>query len=145
MPVTYNNLKAASSSTPTYDSGSFPTTGAYDGQLIVASDTQELFVWDAGSSSWVPAVTAGGGGGGGTYAVDLVTLDATDISNKYVLLTVAPTTKPDTIVRVVGGIVQDYNIDYLVTADDSGRRLSWDGKGLESLLEIGDKLIISYN
>jgi len=74
-----------------------------------------------------------------------ITLDATDITNKYVVLDAAPTDKEKTQAFVVGGNPQEYGADFEITADDGGKRFSWSGLGLESLLTIGDKLVIVYN
>lgn len=50
----------------------------------------------------------------------------------------APSSTP--IVWVVGGIIQQFDEDYTV----DGTELSWNGMGLEDLLEVGDILQIHY-
>lgn len=73
------------------------------------------------------------------------TLTATDITNKYVILTSAPVTKEITQVFVIGGTIQNYGEDFIVTADDAGKRLSWNGYGLESVLSAGDIIVVIHN
>lgn len=79
--------------------------------------------------------------GGGDYNVNKFTLNATDISNKTVTLSQAPTTASDTRAVVINGIEQEYGADFTV----SGTTLSWNGLGLESLLADGDRLIVVFN
>lgn len=82
----------------------------------------------------------GGGGGGPTFNVDYFTLSPTDISNKFVTLINTPQVSADVLVTPVDGILQQYSVDYTV----SGNTLSWNGLGLEPLLESGDILIVNY-
>lgn len=79
--------------------------------------------------------------GGGSYNVDKVTLTGTEITNKSLTLGGAPSVAADTRLIVIEGIEQEYGADFTV----SGSTLSWNGLGLDGLLEIGDKLIIVYN
>lgn len=92
--------------------------------------------------------SAPGSGGspspGGNYSVEKITLNSTNITDKYIVLSATPSTASLTRVIVIEGIEQDYGVDFEVTSDDAGRRLSWDGLGLESLLADGDKLVIVY-
>lgn len=81
------------------------------------------------------------GPGGGDYNVQKFTLTPTDITNKTVTLTQTPTVLALTRLIVITGLEQDYGTDFTV----SGTTLSWNGLGLESLLESGDKLVIVYN
>jgi len=71
----------------------------------------------------------------------VITLSGTDITNKQVNLTQIPINANKTRVSVGGGVEQVYGDDFTV----SGSTLSWNGLGLESILEIGDKLIININ
>jgi hypothetical protein len=80
-------------------------------------------------------------GGSASYFVNKVTLNATDITNKFVTLTDIPTSPSDTILDIVGGITQDHSVDFTVT----GNQLSWNGLGLDGILADGDKLIIQFN
>lgn len=80
-------------------------------------------------------------GGTASYFVNKVTLDSTDIVNKYVTLTGSPTEVSNTILNIVGGVIQDYSVDFTVI----GSQLSWNGLGLDGILTVGDKLIIQFN
>lgn len=145
MSYTRINLPGGPSSAAIYpDSGSFPASGS-PGQLIVAQDTGIIYYYDPIAMAWVP--TSGGGGGStDPYKPEfLITLNSTDITNQYVVLTEAPTIKAKTRLSVGGGIEQIYGVDFVVTVDDSNKRLSWSGLGLQSLLVSGDILIVEYN
>lgn len=82
--------------------------------------------------------------GGDSTSIDVFVLDSTDISNKYIVLSSAPTTKNKTMCFIPSAPFQNYSVDYVVTSDDSDKRLSWDSLGLDGVLEIGDKLYIVY-
>lgn len=79
---------------------------------------------------------------------EVLTLDSTDITNKYKDLTIASDVKGATntcSLTVVGGPLQIYGTDYAIVTDGSlSRRVSWDGRGLDGVLESGDKLIVSF-
>ncbi len=79
------------------------------------------------------------------FYTETITLDATDISNKYIILSSAPVTKETTQLSVIGGTTQFYSIDYTVTNDDSGKRLTWTGLNLDGILSIGDQLVVIHN
>ena len=69
------------------------------------------------------------------------TLSGTDITNKSVTLSRPPLTPSLTVVEPLGGIKQRYLIDFTV----SGTTLSWNGLGLEYLLEAGETIQVTYN
>lgn len=73
-----------------------------------------------------------------------ITLTGTDITNKYVVLTDAPKVKALTRMFPVGGPEQQYGVDFVVTTDDSDKRFSWDGYALDTVLESGDILVVTY-
>lgn len=76
-----------------------------------------------------------------------LTLDGTDISNKYKDLSGAESVKypSATILNPEGGPRQTYTTDYTVITDGSYiRRINWNGLGLDGVLSSGDKLVISY-
>lgn len=75
------------------------------------------------------------------YHVNRFTLSPTDISNKFVTLSSSPATPSATILDVIGGVAQDYSVDFTV----SGTTLSWSGLGLDGILSSGDKLIVQFN
>lgn len=87
-----------------------------------------------------PEVIAGTG-----FKVDKFTLTATDITNKYIVLQEVPNSTTDISMDIVGGVLQSYGVDFVLLPDDGGKRLSWDGLGLDGVLEEGDKLVITYN
>lgn len=74
-----------------------------------------------------------------------IQLTATDISNKYIVLQIAPTDKDKTQLFLVGGIASLYGTDFIVTNDDGGKRLTWAGLGLDGFLEANDTVIIIQN
>lgn len=79
-----------------------------------------------------------GGLTGGGY--ELITLNLTDINNKFVVLENTPTEPESVKLSIVGGITQLYTVDYVI----GGNILSWNGLGLDGFLETGDTLIIEY-
>lgn len=79
--------------------------------------------------------------GVGSYNIDKVTLNATDITNKQITLSGTPSTATDTRLVVIGGIEQDYGVDFSV----SGTTLTWSSLGLDGVLANGDKIIVIYN
>lgn len=74
------------------------------------------------------------------YKVDLYTLTLTDITNKFVVLSQAPTNPTNTIVELKGGVPQWYADDYTVT----GSTLDWSSLGLESLVVVGSIIRVIY-
>lgn len=69
------------------------------------------------------------------------TCDATIIANKSVTLAATPANPASTVLHVQGAPHQEYGIDFTV----SGTTLSWNGLGLDGLLESGDKLRVVYD
>ena len=113
---------------------------AYNNISFVSSDSSV----DISNTNGTIDFKAVGGGGGTGYNVSYVTLTGTDITNKYIILPTAPTVKGKTTACLISVGQQNYTADFVVTTDDSDKRLSWDGLGLESLLEAGDILLITY-
>ena len=89
--------------------------------------------------------TGVGGGSSAEYTTERFTLDPTDITNKYIVLTNVPLDASLVRLVVIDGIEQDNGVDFQMTVDDGNKRLSWDSLGLDGLLENGDKIIVSYN
>lgn len=71
----------------------------------------------------------------------LISLTPTDITNKQITLSSTPVNASKTRLSIVGGVDQKYGSDFTVT----GNTLSWNGLGLETILETGDTLIIDIN
>ncbi len=114
----------------------FPPSAA-NGQLAVALDTDFLYVFNTGSSSWVLIAAPGSSG----IVINRFTLTPTDISNKYVTLSATPSVDNDTLLTVIGGPLQNYGPDYIV----SGNQLSWSGLTLDGILVSGDDLVVQFN
>jgi len=80
-----------------------------------------------------------------TKITDILTLDATAISNKYIDLTHVPLDATAVGLFPIGGIKQLYTIDFTVITDGADiKRLNWDGLGLETLLADGDIISSDY-
>ena len=71
-------------------------------------------------------------------------LTSTDITNKYVVLDTAPTQPLNTRLVVDGGPEQFYGDSFVVTLDNSGKRVSWSGLFLDGVLEASDKIMVIY-
>ena len=80
------------------------------------------------------------GPSGSAVYIDRITLNSTDITNKYVTLSTTPTSVSSVLLEVIGGISQDYLADFSV----SGSTLTWNGLGLDGILAVGDKLIVQF-
>jgi len=83
-------------------------------------------------------------GGIGQTIVEFFSLNATDVSNKYVTLANTPKTANRVVVIVKNAPPQYYGDDYQmdgVTTD----RLTWAGLGLDGELSSGDKLAVYYD
>ena len=128
-------------------------TDALDGATLdaatVAAD-DKILIQDTSDSDVLKTVTAQSianlAAAGETKIVEILTVDAADISNKYSDdLTQVPAAATAVEVIPVGGIPQEYTVDFTVITDgDDIKRLNWDGLGLEALLAENDKLIVSY-
>lgn len=77
---------------------------------------------------------------GGVDEIEYITLDGTDITNKYVTLAQTPFSATEVMLDIIGGGPQLYTTDFAVTTN----QLDWDGLGLDGVLEAADKLRISY-
>lgn len=140
MAGTYNSFNLpVDSSVKKFSTVTSFTRGTVDGQLAVATDTGMLYYWDATSGTW--NVIAGTSSGVSYFPQPVRELTVTDVSNKQITLSKTPTTPNKTRVVVIGGINQEYGVDFTV----SGSILSWNGLGMESLLEAGDKLIVTMD
>lgn len=81
------------------------------------------------------------GAAGNQYHVNNFTLTPTDISNKFITLTTAPTDPAKTVVLVIGGDAQEYAVDFTL----SGTQLSWSSLGLDGVLVSGDRVVVQFN
>jgi len=124
-----------------------------DGELITWSAAGVAATVGVGTTGYV--LTSGGIGVAPTFQaassdeiriVEIITLDATDISNGY-NDDLAQVPKNATVVGIcpVGGIPQEYGVDFTIITDGSNiKRINWVTLGLASLLANTDKLIVSY-
>jgi len=72
---------------------------------------------------------------------EVITLTSQDIENKYVPFSQTPSEEPAVYVSIEGGVVQIEGDDYQLIEGE----VHWEGKGMETLLKEGDRLIIHYN
>jgi len=81
---------------------------------------------------------------GGGRTVDLHTITATDITNKYFTLSDSPTTPSETMLFIKGAGFQYYGDDYVM---DGGytTRLGWSGLDLDGVIAEGDKVVAMFN
>jgi len=87
----------------------------------------------------VEDILSAGGSGGTGYKVEEFLLNGTDISNKFVTLSIQPCNTNITV-SVRNGPAQGYGQDFTI----SGINITWAGRGLEGVIEAGDELIIGY-
>jgi len=80
-----------------------------------------------------------------TKKVEIITITATNITNTYVDLVNVPITATAVQVIPVGGVQQEYTVDFVVITDGADiKRLSWAALGMATILVADDKLIVSY-
>lgn len=79
-------------------------------------------------------------GQGVGVVISNITLTATDILNKYVVLSNTPFMPSAVTLIPAGGIEQINGVDFEVV----GNELRWGGKGLDNFLEVNDVLIIQH-
>ena len=100
-----------------------------------ANSKCDIFIYTGNKLSTAGAV-------GKSFAVDEFTLDSNQITTtKQVTLTNTPAVDADVKLTVYGGIAQDEGIDYSV----SGTTLTWNSYALDGILEVGDKIEVSYS
>ena len=75
--------------------------------------------------------------------VDQFTLASGDITAKSIQLSAEPTSPAKTVLVVKSGVAQQYADDFEIAAG-SPSTLSWDGLGLDGVLETGDKITVVY-
>jgi hypothetical protein len=72
--------------------------------------------------------------------VEYITFDATMISNKQITLTNTPADVTLVTWDIIQGSSQVYSVDFTVTSNT----LSWLGKPLDGILQVGDSCRITY-
>lgn len=108
-----------------------------ESEIVYDLDLKEFFGGDGALLGGFP-IGKGANGGGSAYNVQFIILTTQDILNKYVTLEATPTVEEDVLVTPEGGPMQIYGNDYIV----NGNQLSWDGLGLDGVLEVGEYLIV---
>lgn len=77
--------------------------------------------------------------GGDDVIIDRFTLDVTDISNGFVILSQLPNAN-ETKMSVKSAPYQFYGVDFTV----NGNKIEWQGLGLDGLLQVGDNVTVTY-
>lgn len=73
--------------------------------------------------------------------VEFITLDSTQATNQELFLDKTPTDETTVVLDLPCGTVQVLDFDYSV----DGNRVFWGGLALETVLSLGDKIVITYN
>lgn len=81
------------------------------------------------------------GAAGATDIIDYYTVSSGNVTSKSVTLSQTPVSAAAVGLDIVGGTTQYYGVDYEVT----GTTLSWNGLGLDGLIEENDKLRAIYS
>jgi len=77
------------------------------------------------------------------YETDLFILDSNNIINKYITLSYEPQDPDEIIFDIKNAPTQYYGDDF--KQDETFRkRITWEGLGLDGVLQENDKIIISY-
>jgi hypothetical protein len=136
LPGTSGNVLTSNGTTWTSaaPSGGVSSLNSLTGALSILAGTG-ISVTPSGANITIATT------GVGAYGVNLFTLSPTDITNKFVTLSGAPDNAGDTILTVVGGPMQSYGTDFVV----SGAQLGWSGLFLDGVLTSGDMLVVQYN
>jgi len=77
---------------------------------------------------------------GDNQVVEEIQLDSSDITAKEVQLTNTPD-PTKIVVHIVSGTTQTSQVDYIVVGD----KINWDGRGMETILSDGERLVVSYS
>lgn len=78
--------------------------------------------------------------------VQTFTLSPSDVSNKYVDLSTPPSTPTATRLSISGAPGMAYSTDFeVITNGVDVRRLSWNGKTIDGILESGDVVTVEYD
>lgn len=85
-------------------------------------------------------VTFSGSATGSETVVEYFTLDAGQIASKEIVLLNTPIPANQTAMDVISCGPQFYDDDFVV----SGTALSWNGKPLQEVLSVGDRIRVQY-
>lgn len=103
--------------------------GVTDGQALVYDGATQL--WKNQTIVVPPS---------NVFTVEYFTLDSLNVSSSSITLSNVPTDVSAVTLDVISGSAQVYGEDYFVT----GNVLSWDSTPLYGILDIGDKLRVTY-
>jgi hypothetical protein len=103
--------------------------GVTNGQSLVYESSSQL--WKNQTISIPPS---------NVYTVEYFTLDALNVSSSSITLSHTPTDASAVTLDVISGSAQIYGEDYFVTANV----LSWDSTPLYGILDVGDRLRVTY-
>lgn len=103
------------------------------GSIPQFGQTVYAFYLSSGASNITPAPT-------GTFNVEYRTLTAGEATAESLALASTPADASKVIVDAIGGAAQHFGVDFTV----AGNSLSWNGLGLDGILEAGDVLRIQY-
>lgn len=78
--------------------------------------------------------------GGSSVGIENFTITGPILTAKQVTLAFAPTTPSVTILTPLGGVQQQYGVDFTIT----GTTLSWNGLGLDGYFVLNDKFSVIY-
>ena len=115
-----------------------PATGS--GNFAWDSDNQIMYYDEPSSSMWIQ-LTSGGGGTTNYFPEIVKMVNAGEILAKSITLAQAPTEVEKTRLFIKGGPIQVYGDDFTVF----GTTLTWNGLGLDGLIEENDKIFVTYN
>lgn len=81
-----------------------------------------------------------GGNSGNSEEVQRITLNSTDISNKFITLSQDPVNSNKVLIFVEEGLKGEQNIDYTII----NNQIDWDGYDWDGNLSVGDVLTVLY-
>ena len=110
------------------------------GEMALELDSHQFKIGN-GVDHWNDLPYGGiAGASGNPLKVEMITLTNQMIADGELTLSQGCTSPAETLVFVDGGPVQKYGIDFTVVANT----LSWSGLGLETIISVGDILIVQY-
>lgn len=124
---------------PVQSVGDLSGSGNGLGDIRLVQDTGGLYYWNG--STWAYVIASDSSGSTQYKPESVITLNGTDISNKFITLSEVPLNANKTRLFVESAPTQVYGIDFTVT----GSTLSWNGLGLDGVLEIGERIFVTYN
>ncbi len=124
-----------------WNSGVYPDAN----WTVIDKETDKIWTFDFDTKKWI--VSSGEVDSHVVEQYEAFTIDATSLSEKCVYLEHPVIEDSGVTVQVVGGPVLQEGQDFIVTNDVNGvrRKVSWDGYGLDGILEYGDTLQVWYS